>query len=103
MNHATPDIDSSVPPSGTGCAECLAGASPGWWLHLRRCAACGRIGCCDNSPGQHATAHFKEAGHPVIRSFEPGETGVYDYRSDEFLEDPELCPPEHHPTAKPMP
>ena len=32
-------IDPAVPPSGAGCAECLA--TDGWWFHLRRCAACG--------------------------------------------------------------
>lgn len=45
-----PGIDPDVPPSGDGCVECLAGADPGWWFHLRRCAACGHIGCCDSSP-----------------------------------------------------
>jgi hypothetical protein len=39
----------------------------------------------------------------VIRSFEPGETWFYDYRSDEFLDGPELCPPEHHPEDQPVP
>ena len=67
-----PGIDPSVPPSGTGCLEC--DADNGWWLHLRRCTQCGHIGCCDNSPAQHATAHAKETGHPIIRSFEPGES-----------------------------
>ena len=43
-------IDPSVPPSGTGCVECLQGG--GWWLHLRRCAKCGHIGCCDTSPSR---------------------------------------------------
>ncbi|MGW5065751.1 amino acid permease, partial [Streptomyces cyaneofuscatus] len=33
-----------------GGADCLAGDGPGWWFHLRRCAACGRVGCCDSSP-----------------------------------------------------
>ena len=42
-------IDVDVPPSGTGCADCDAATPPGWWVHLRRCAACGHIGCCDTS------------------------------------------------------
>ena len=37
------------------------------------CQERGHAGCCDNSPGRHATAHFRLAGHPVIRSYEPGE------------------------------
>lgn len=42
-------------------------------MHLRLCLDCGHVGCCDSSPLQHATAHFHESGHPVMRSFEPGE------------------------------
>jgi hypothetical protein len=90
-----------VPPSGTGCVECLA--SDGWWLHLRRCAECGHIGCCDNSPSQHATAHARGSDHPVICSFEPGEDWFFDYRSNEFLNGPPLAPPEHHPLDQPTP
>ena len=65
------DIDPQVPPSGLGCVECLA--TGGWWFHLRRCVHCGHIGCCDSSPQKHATAHFHETEHPVMRSFESGE------------------------------
>jgi uncharacterized UBP type Zn finger protein len=54
-----------------GCAECLAVG--GRWVHLRKCLSCGHVGCCDSSPGRHATAHFNQVGHPVVRSFEPGE------------------------------
>ena len=54
-----------------GCEECLA--SGGRWVHLRLCLSCGHVGCCDSSPGKHATAHFNATGHPVIQSFQPGE------------------------------
>jgi len=64
------DIDEALAPSGEGCEECLASGQ--WWLHLRRCAACGHIGCRDNSPNQHATRHEEATGHPGIQSFEPG-------------------------------
>jgi hypothetical protein len=37
------------------------------------CQVCGHIGCCDNSPGRHASGHFEATGHPVICSAEPGE------------------------------
>jgi ubiquitin-hydrolase Zn-finger-containing protein len=61
-------------PSGeiAGCEECLKAG--GRWVHLRMCQTCGRIGCCDSSPGRHASRHAAEAGHPVLRSVEPGET-----------------------------
>ncbi|WP_214107045.1 ubiquitin carboxyl-terminal hydrolase 14 [Acrocarpospora catenulata] len=67
------------PPALTseGCAECLEMGTR--WVHLRRCLSCGHIGCCDSSPMRHATAHYKETGHPVISSFEPGETWRWCY------------------------
>lgn len=69
-----PGIDTTQVPTGDGCVECLAGDGPGWWLHLRRCAACGHIGCCDSSPSQHDTEHARAAGHPSLASCEPGES-----------------------------
>ncbi|MBO0692882.1 MAG: UBP-type zinc finger domain-containing protein [Acidimicrobiaceae bacterium] len=96
-----PGIDPSVPPSGTGCEECLEHG--GWWLHLRRCAQCGHIGCCDTSPSQHATQHAKETGHPIIRSFEPGETWFWSYTTEDFYDGPELAAPEHRPLDQPVP
>ena len=60
-----------------GCEECLKIGQR--WIHLRMCQSCGKIGCCDNSLGKHATAHFKESGHPIIRSVQPGETWSWCY------------------------
>lgn len=54
-----------------GCEECLR--TGGRWVHLRMCQTCGQIGCCDSSPGRHASKHAAEASHPVLRSVEPGE------------------------------
>lgn len=99
-----PDIDLSAPPSGPGCADCEAASPQGWWFHLRRCAACGHVGCCDTSPNQHATAHAEATGHPVIRSYEPGEHWLYDYRDQSVSgEGPALAPPQHHPADQPVP
>jgi uncharacterized UBP type Zn finger protein len=72
-------------PSAPGCEECLA--TGGQWVHLRLCLSCGHVGCCDNSPGRHATKHFHGSHHPVIQSFEPGETWGWCY-----LEERELGP-----------
>jgi hypothetical protein len=94
-------IDPNIPPSGTGCVECLQGE--GWWFHLRRCAECGHIGCCDTSPSQHATAHAKSTSHNVISSFEPGEDWFWDYTTEDFYEGPALAPPRHHPETQPVP
>ena len=95
-------IDTTVPPSGTGCAECEE--AKGWWFHLRRCAQCGHIGCCDSSPAQHASAHAAATGHPLIRSFEPGESWFWSYAEKRmYSSGPELAPPEHHPVGQPVP
>lgn len=94
-------INVEARPSGTGCVECEAAG--GWWFHLRRCAECGHIGCCDSSPHQHATKHNHATGHPVIRSFEPGEAWFYDYRTKGMTEGPRLAAPESHPAHQPVP
>jgi hypothetical protein len=96
-----PGIDPAVPPSGTGCAECEAAG--GWWLHLRRCAQCGHIGCCDSSPSQHASAHAAATSHPIVRSFEPGEAWFWSYVTEDFYDGPQLAPPEHHPADQTVP
>jgi hypothetical protein len=98
---AANDIDVSVPPSGAGCVECEQ--TGGWWFHLRRCAMCGHVGCCDTSPSQHATAHWRATGHSLIRSYEPGEDWFWDYRTEQMGAGPRLAPPEHHPAAQGVP
>ena len=65
------DMIQAVQPSGRGCVECLKTGQR--WVHLRLCLTCGHVGCCDQSPGKHATKHFHAEGHPIIQSFEPGE------------------------------
>jgi hypothetical protein len=96
-------IDPEVPPSGSGCVECLAGEGPGWWLHLRRCASCGHIGCCDSSPSQHARLHAAGTGHPCVQSFEPGEEWFWSFPDDDFFDGPALAPPHSHPPEQPTP
>jgi signal transduction histidine kinase len=49
------------------------------WVQLRMCLVCGKVGCCDESPNKHATGHFHETDHPVMRSIEPGENWVWCY------------------------
>lgn len=95
------NIDPTVPPSGTGCLEC--DATDGWWFHLRRCATCGHIGCCDTSPSQHATAHFRETGHPVMRTFEPDEDWFWDFPAQDYTDGPALAAPEHRPREQTVP
>lgn len=97
----TEQIDVSAAPSGTGCAECDEGG--GWWVHLRRCAACGHIGCCDSSLAQHASAHARETGHRYVQSFEPGEDWWWDYEAVEWAEGPLLAAPTSRPDDQAVP
>lgn len=87
-----------VKPSGPGCKECLESGSK--WVHLRLCMDCGHVGCCDHSPNRHATAHFHETGHPVIKSFEPREHWAYCYADQRAVpsipELPDETPPHHY-------
>ena len=71
-----------LPEEVAGCEECLAAG--GQWCHLRICLACGHIGCCDSSPGRHATAHSRDYGHPIVRSVQPGENWGWCYE-DQLL------------------
>lgn len=84
-----------VKPSADGCEDCLK--TGGRWVHLRMCETCGHVGCCDSSPNTHATKHFRETGHPIVRSFERGEDWGYCYADDMFYE----TLPEAGKTAQP--
>ena len=88
------DAIADVEPSGNGCVECLL--TGGRWVHLRRCTKCGHIGCCDNSPGKHATGHFHETEHPLIQSYEPGEDWYWCFIDELAFEDETPTPRPSH-------
>ncbi len=71
-DHLRDDQGFAVPTTPEGCEECRALGMT--WVHLRLCTTCGHVGCCDSSQGRHASAHFHESAHPVMRSLEPGES-----------------------------
>jgi uncharacterized UBP type Zn finger protein len=75
--HLDHVLVTQLPEEVDGCEECLAMGSP--WLHLRICLECGHVGCCDDSPNRHATAHANGTSHPIIRSLEPGEEWSWCY------------------------
>lgn len=78
-----------------GCEDCLR--TGGTWVHLRICMSCGHVGCCDSSPGTHATAHWNaHPDHPLIRSFEPGEDWWWCYADQVAFEDPGAAPAPSH-------
>jgi uncharacterized UBP type Zn finger protein len=66
-----------LPESVEGCEDCLR--TGGVWMHLRICLICGHVGCCDDSPNKHATAHYHETEHPLIHSLERGEDWTWCY------------------------
>ncbi len=90
------DTVKDVVPSSNGCEDCLR--IGGQWLHLRLCMHCGHVGCCDDSPNRHATAHFhaNNPDHPIIRSFEPGEDWWYCYLDDLAFDVPGAPPAPSH-------
>jgi uncharacterized UBP type Zn finger protein len=77
-----------LPENVAGCEDCLR--EGGVWLHLRICLTCGHVGCCDNSPNRHATAHNRESGHQLIRSIEPGEEWSWCYADEVAMLIPEI-------------
>ena len=77
-----------LPESVAGCEDCLA--TGGAWVHLRICLSCGKVGCCDDSPNRHATAHHQESAHPIIRSLEPGEIWSWCFLDEVAFELPDV-------------
>lgn len=73
-----------TPDAQGACADCTAIGST-VWAHLRMCLTCGHVGCCDSSPHRHATAHHGDTGHPVMRSFEPGEDWRWCYEDQRIV------------------
>ena len=72
-----------VTPSTDGCEECLVSGDT--WVHLRLCLTCGNVGCCNSSKNKHATRHFHATGHPIVKSFEPGEDWRWCYVDKTYI------------------
>ena len=69
-----------MPQTPRGCPDCVREGTR--TVHLRLCLTCGNVGCCDSSPGRHADRHHEQTGHPVVRSFEPGEAWRWCYEHE---------------------
>ena len=74
------DVEPATP---RACEDCLREGTT--WVHLRLCLACGHVGCCDNSPMRHATAHYRSSEHAIMNSAEPGEDWAWCYPDELFL------------------
>ena len=86
MANSCPHLSQNreVTPSAEGCEDCLKTGSS--WVHLRLCESCGHVGCCDSSPNKHATKHFRQTGHPIIKSLEAGEEWGWCYVDELYFE-----------------
>lgn len=84
MSCTHTDRIQTVTPASSGCRLCLESGDT--WVHLRMCLTCGQIGCCDDSKNQHAMKHAQNSGHPIVQSFEHGESWRWCYIDQEFLE-----------------
>jgi uncharacterized UBP type Zn finger protein len=78
------EIRNVEPHTRRGCEDCLKTGDT--WVHLRLCLTCGHVGCCDSSPNKHATKHFHATKHPIIKSFEPGESWGWCYVDEVTLD-----------------
>jgi uncharacterized UBP type Zn finger protein len=86
--HLDHVLVTELPPAVDGCVDCLALGTK--WLHLRICLECGHVGCCDDSPERHATAHAAATVHPIIRSLEPGEDWSWCYLDQQSMRIPQV-------------
>jgi CPA1 family monovalent cation:H+ antiporter len=80
--HLQAATSTPQPTTPDGCEECLDQGTT--WVHLRLCMLCGHVGCCNSSQFQHADGHFRESGHAVMRSFEPGEAWRWCYVDEQL-------------------
>ncbi len=88
MRPATTDphlalVREVTPDSARGCEDCLRIGTR--WVHLRLCLTCGHVSCCDSSPMRHASTHAATEGHPIVRSFEPGEDWRWCYVDENYV------------------
>ncbi len=86
--HLDQVLITQLPESVDGGEGCLLTGDP--WLHLRICLECGHVGCCDDSPNRHATAHAHSSAHPIIRSLEHGEEWSWCFLDEVAISLPEV-------------
>jgi monovalent cation/hydrogen antiporter len=74
LERAPHEID---PLGSVICEDCIREGTR--TVHLRICLNCGKVSCCDSSPGRHAERHAHLESHAVMRSMEPGESWRWCY------------------------
>lgn len=68
------------------CFECVELGDE--WVQLRLCTSCGAVGCCDDSPNKHATAHARNTGHPIIEALVSGDRWRYCFLDEVLVRAP---------------
>jgi hypothetical protein len=69
-----------VGPRPGGCGDCGDRPGPaGGRADLVVCLTCGWVACSDDSPNQHARAHYEETDHPVVAGIAPGSAWRWCY------------------------
>ncbi|MTK03933.1 cation:proton antiporter [Micromonospora sp. CP22] len=74
------------------CPRCVESGDD--WVQLRMCLTCGAVGCCSDSVNNHAEEHYRQTGHPLIRSLEEGEDWRYCYIDGSLVREPMGAPRE---------
>ena len=74
MNGSAPrceHLDGLVPvaPQSDHCLDCQDRTDREATLAV--CLSCGWVACSDDSPSQHARAHYEETDHPLAAALEP--------------------------------
>jgi len=79
MDQIHADVQPKTP---QGCEECLKTGQR--WVALRECRTCGHVGCCDSSPGKHATQHFHDTHHAIMQAY-PDQSWSWCYVDQAYL------------------
>lgn len=67
-------------PHSERCESCGISGS------LRMCITCGYVGCCESSRA-HDTTHWRQTGHPIIRSLPLTERSfTWCYACNDYLD-----------------
>ena len=71
-------VRAEVTTTANACEDCVR-IGEREWVHLRVCMTCGGVRCCDSSKNKHASQHFRDTDHPIMHSYERGETWAWCY------------------------
>ena len=81
--HHRDEIEDVTPLDITVCEDCVKTGDS--WVALRMCMTCGHVGCCNSSKNRHATKHYTETDHPIMKSVTAGEEFMWCYADERYL------------------